>query len=61
MVDATDEKMGAAGYRHGLDSDWEQAPRLFETKDQVHLELVGGNPGVLLVNLGQFRGFVPAS
>jgi small subunit ribosomal protein S1 len=53
--------VGEVGYRHDLESDWEQAPRLFETKEQVHLEVVGYDRGGVLVNVGQIQGFVPAS
>lgn len=53
--------MGGGGYRRDLESDWEQATQLFETKDQVHLEVVACNRGGLLVNLGQSQGFVPGS
>ena len=41
--------------------DWEEAARLFESKERVNLEVIGCNRGGLLVQFGQIQGFVPAS
>jgi small subunit ribosomal protein S1 len=44
-----------------LEMDWEEAARLFESKERVDLEVIGCNRGGLLVQFGQIQGFVPAS
>jgi len=44
-----------------LEKDWEEAVRLYETKERVDLEVIGCNRGGLLVQFGQIQGFVPAS
>jgi small subunit ribosomal protein S1 len=49
--------------------DWDEAARLFESKERVDLEVIGCNRGGLLVQFGggllvqfgQIQGFVPAS
>jgi small subunit ribosomal protein S1 len=44
-----------------LETDWEEATRLFESKERVDLEVIGCNRGGLLVQFSQIQGFVPAS
>ena len=44
-----------------LETDWEEAARLFESKERVDLEVIGCNRGGLLVQFSQIQGFVPAS
>jgi small subunit ribosomal protein S1 len=44
-----------------LEADWEEAARLFESKERVDLEVIGCNRGGLLVQFSQIQGFVPAS
>jgi small subunit ribosomal protein S1 len=45
----------------GLETDWEQATRLLESKERADLEVIGCNRGGLLVQFGQIQGFIPAS
>jgi len=44
-----------------LEKDWEEAVRLYETKERTDLEVIGCNRGGLLVQFNQIQGFVPAS
>ena len=46
---------------NNLAMDWEQATRIFESKERVNLDVIGCNRGGLLVQFGQIQGFVPAS
>lgn len=43
------------------EQDWILAAELLESQEAFHGKAVGYNRGGLLVNLGQIRGFVPAS
>lgn len=43
------------------ESDWAEANKRFESGDIIEETVVGCNKGGLIVNLGQLRGFVPAS
>lgn len=44
-----------------VESDWQEASRRFETGEIFEETVVGYNRGGLIVNIGQARGFVPAS
>jgi len=44
-----------------LEKDWEEANRLYETKERIDLKVIGCNRGGLLVQFHQIQGFVPAS
>ncbi len=47
--------------RAQMESDWEEAERLFEAGEIIEEPVVGCNRGGLIVNLARVRGFVPAS
>jgi small subunit ribosomal protein S1 len=49
------------GGTSNAEPDWNEATRLFESKERVDLEVIGCNRGGLLVQFGQIQGFVPAS
>lgn len=44
-----------------LEKDWDEAARLFEAEEVFAQTVVGFNKGGVIVNIGQVRGFVPAS
>jgi small subunit ribosomal protein S1 len=46
---------------NNYEQDWDEAVRLFESKERVDLKVIGCNRGGLLVQFGQIQGFVPAS
>jgi small subunit ribosomal protein S1 len=47
--------------RAKMEQDWEEAERL-KTEDEIfETRVLGANKGGLIVNIGQVRGFVPAS
>lgn len=58
-VDSSDESWRLATNNSGV--DWDEATRLFESKERVDLRVIGCNRGGLLVQFGQIQGFVPAS
>lgn len=44
-----------------LEKDWDEAARLFEAEEVFAEKVSGFNKGGLIVNIGQVRGFIPAS
>ena len=44
-----------------MESDWQEASRLFEAEEILEKPVAGYNRGGVIVNLGRVRGFVPAS
>ena len=47
--------------RAQMEEDWVEAQRLYDTDDILEEAVVGFNRGGLIVNVGQVRGFLPAS
>ncbi|MCE5258108.1 MAG: S1 RNA-binding domain-containing protein [Chloroflexi bacterium] len=47
--------------RARVESDWQEAAKLYESGDVFEETVAGYNRGGLIVNIGRARGFVPAS
>ncbi len=60
-VEGEEDRISLSLSQARIEKDWDEAERLFESKETIECKVVGNNKGGLLVSFGEIRGFVPGS